>query len=189
MNDCFRYTPSTRWFAAGLLCCLGCGEASVPLARQAALPAADADGEPSPILLSYKPRTDDDPVIAALRVEDRVRPGREFEVSVVLDIAPGYEVRTLDAAPPASPTKFTLQLPPGFELAGEWESPKSERSMGLDEHQVHAGEAEFSVDVRVGDDVPLGDQELFCRVGYQACTAEQCLRPVEHELRVRVGVR
>ncbi|MEM9351576.1 MAG: hypothetical protein AAGA92_01045 [Planctomycetota bacterium] len=149
----------------------------------------EVDTSPQPVLLSYKPRTDDDPVIAALRVEDRVRPGREFEVSVVLDVAPGYEVRKLGAAPPASPTELTLDLPEGFELVGEWESPQTERSMGLDDHPVHTGEAEFTVDVRVADDVLLVDHELFCKVGYQACTAEQCLRPVEHKLRLRVGVR
>ena len=161
-----------------LLALLGCNGAHPPpdsrndMARRAA-----------------KPRTDADPVAASLEVRaGTIRAGEAFALTVVLDIADGYEIQHLHAPPPAIATKLELKLPAGFQAVGEWQMPATVRSQWPDGHPVYAGEATFTRQVRVTNDVKPGNYELTCAIRYQACNDRYCLRPTKHDLMVTTAV-
>jgi hypothetical protein len=139
---------------------------------------------------SRKPRTNEDPVAVQLRAPRLVHlESEEFEVSVVFDVAPPFEIHSLDAAPPAIATGLELELPPGFYQIEEWTAPPTVRSQAPGGQSVHVGESTFARTIRLGDDLESGDHAVGCKVSYQACNARQCLRPVESQLTISVSVQ
>jgi hypothetical protein len=149
--------------------------------------AAKAD---RPAIVSEKPQTAGDPVGVQLKVsEGEYHPGHSFEVSVVLRVAPGYEIHDLDSPPPTLPTRLDLELPAGFRALGEWSVPEPVRSQMPDGHPVYMGEAAFTRKVGIADNVEPGQYRLNCSIRYQACNIRQCLAPKECHLSAAVSVQ
>ncbi len=136
-----------------------------------------------------KPRTEDDPVAAQLSTSPTsAAVGEGFELSVVLRIAPGYEIHSSDVSAPLIPTLLKLELPPGFTAFDEWESPAPVRSIRPDGGSVYFGEAKFLRKINISNDTEPGDYLLACSVSYQACNSRQCLRPVESLLSITMSI-
>jgi thiol:disulfide interchange protein DsbD len=131
-----------------------------------------------------------DPVAVSVRAaRDAVQPGDTFEVTVVLDVSPPFEIYAQDAPPPGVPTRVVLTLPEGFSAPGQWSAPHPVPSQSPDGHRVYDGRVELTREVTVGEDVAPGPRELTCAVRYQACDAFRCLTPKSVELHLPVTVR
>ena len=164
---------------------------AAPASTVALSPATEDGGieESKSTVSSLKPRSDDDPVSARLSVsQERVAPGGMFEVQVVLDVDPGYEIYRLGAAPPKVPTRLELELPDGFVASEGWRSPATVRSFGPQGEAVHRGEATFVRTITVAADALPGDHRIGCTVSYQACDSRRCLRPISASLDVGISL-
>jgi hypothetical protein len=129
------------------------------------------------------------PVSASLEVsENSLRRGNMFRLTMVLEVAPGFEIQTLTAAPPAIATRLQLELPPGVESNGDWTAPVAVRSMAVDGHASHTGRTEFTRELIVGPAAVPGLHELRCAIRYQACDAQRCLRPEEFTLSIPLTI-
>jgi hypothetical protein len=166
-----------------LLTVAGCGANAA-----GRLSPADPAAEPAS-LPSTKPRSDADPVAATLQTSSaRVRAGDTFEVSVVLVVAPLYEIHPLSAPPPDVATRLELSLPTGFHPVDEWSEPATVRSERPGARGAHAGGVTFARTIRIDDDVPPGPYGVTCSIRYQACDARQCLPPTSFTLLTSVSV-
>ena len=193
-----------RWILfAGIFGVMGCGETARPLdepPNAAAVPQenpAESEEEPSsaakanlPAIVSEKPRTAGDPVgVQLILSESEFRRGTTFEVSVVLRVSPGYEIHDLNSPPPTIPTRLDLELPARFRALGGWSAPEPVRSQMPEGHRVYMGEAKFTREIWIGEDIEPGEYRLNCSIRYQACTSRQCLAPKECQLLATVSVR
>ena len=169
-----------------------CGGPPHPVATKrqlVAVPQPVAAQAPADARPAAKLATDADPVALAMTVApSALRAGDAFEVTLSVDVAPGYEIYPIGAAPPAVPTRIDLDLPAGFRADGEWSRPPTVRSENPDGHSAYAGQVVFVRRVVVARDLPPGVHRLGCAVRYQACTARLCLSPAEFTLAATVTV-
>ena len=189
-----------RWILlAGVLGFIGCSESPLNETMDSVVSAPKNTAEPveepampqanDTQIVDEKPRTDGDPVSVQLILpKTGFRAGTTFEVSVVLHVAPGYEIHDLHAPPPMIPTTLDLELPPGFKTLGEWSAPEPVRSQMPDGHPVYIGEAAFTRVIRIDEGAEPGDYKLACSIRYQACNIRQCLAPKACKLSVTVPV-
>jgi hypothetical protein len=134
-------------------------------------------------------RISGEPVSATLRLGRAcVKAGGEVEVSVTLEIAPLWEIRTLDAEAGFTATELQLDLPDAFEAIGDWTAPPSVRSLMPDGHAAYADAAVFTRRLRIAEGAPRGKVPIRCRVQYEACNERQCLQPTSLELQVLLEV-
>jgi hypothetical protein len=134
-------------------------------------------------------RISGEPVSATLRLaRARVKVGEEVELTVKLEIAPLWEIRTLDAEAGFTATELRLDLPDTFEAIGNWTAPPSVRSLMPDGHAAYADEAVFTRRLRIAEGAPRGKVPIRCRVQYEACNERQCLQPTALELQVLLDV-
>jgi hypothetical protein len=134
-------------------------------------------------------RIDGTPVTATLRLaRGRARAGETVDVSVELDVAPLWEIHTLDARPNSTATRLELELPEGFLVVGEWQAPEPLASVMPGGHGAYAGEAVFTRQIAVTDGAAAGEHRIKCRLGYQACDGRQCLQPATVELSVPLAI-
>jgi hypothetical protein len=134
-------------------------------------------------------RVDGQVVAATLRLASaQAKPGEAVDLSVKLDVAPLWEIRTLDDEFAGAATKLALDLPAGVESPGEWQAPRPGRSVSGDGHAAYGGEVVFTRRLVVRNGTAGGDYPVRCRVSYQACDARQCLAPAEVELAATLRV-
>lgn len=165
-----------------LLAAAGCG-ASSDAARFSDVPA-DATADRG---VEY--RVDGRPVAATLKLaRGRLKPGETVELSVELDVAPLWEIRSLDAEPQSTATRLALDLPRGLRAEGDWRAPQTGRSLSPDGHAAYAGEVVFTRTLVVTEDARAGRHDVKCQVGYQACNEQTCLRPMVVELAATLRV-
>ncbi|QDU51281.1 protein-disulfide reductase DsbD family protein [Gimesia panareensis] len=190
--------PSVLWSACILITVSGCEKSELPEATpeksaDAKLPQEEISPLPSDQQTQQAKnldRSEGEQVTVILEVPDQpVKAGASFPLTVKFEIAPLWEIRTLDAQPAKVATQLNLDLPDGFQAAGDWQAPPSGRSLSLDSHPVYAGEAEFRQTVQVDAEVKPGEYTLSCQVQYQACDEQRCLSPVQKKLQVTVLVR
>jgi hypothetical protein len=128
-------------------------------------------------------------VSVTLRLSEAVvRPGDKFEVAVEMKIAPIWEIHPLAAQPAETATKLELITPEGIRAESEWIEPNTARSMGASGQPVHIGKAVFKRSLAV-DSMAVGEHEIICKVGYQVCNEQQCLKPETLTLSVPLIVR
>jgi hypothetical protein len=150
---------------------------------------APAKPEPEEVLM-LKPRTDADPVEAAVGVGQAVvRAGDTFELTVDLAIAAPFEIQDRHAPPPAIATTVELTLPAGFRAIGGWQAPPPMRSQWPDGHAVYAGDVAFVRQVRADKGVKPGQYEIGCAIRYQPCNDRHCLPPIHFDLPAVVNVK
>lgn len=181
--------------------CAGCTQSSTPLERSSGsdIPAAESPMGKStasvaeknePEIVSIRSSSDEEPVAVSLKISrKRLRAGESFDISVLLEIAPQYEIHDLQAPPPAVATLLELKLPLGFQTLEEWLPPDSVRSVMPDGHPVYIGQVGFKRKVQIGETIQPGDYDIGCTIGYQACNSRQCLRPVRCELPAKITIQ
>lgn len=135
------------------------------------------------------PATNERPVGLELRASPAsVAAGAAFELEVRMRIRAGYEIHTLDEAPPAIATRLECPLPPGMEFRGEWSAPEATASLRPDGHGGYQGEIGFRRTVQVAPDAVAGEHRVACTASFQACNDKVCLRPVKVPLSIQVAV-
>ncbi|QDT43702.1 hypothetical protein Pan241w_38040 [Gimesia alba] len=134
-------------------------------------------------------RVEGKPVSVTLRVpKSHVKPGETIELSVLFEIAPLWEIRTMDAQPADLATRLELDLPAGLQSTGKWLTPEPERSMSLDRHPAYMGKIEVRQKILVEQSAQPGEKRISCSVSYQACDEQRCLKPAAVKLQVSLVV-
>lgn len=129
------------------------------------------------------------PVSATLTLpRNELKAGETIDLSIKLEIAPLWEIRSLDASPPAPATELTLDLPPGLEAVGEWQAPKPQHSSMPDGHEAYSGEVVFHRQIKASLNTEAGEKQIKSRIRYQACNDRQCLAPTAIDLVVPLRV-
>jgi hypothetical protein len=160
----------------------GCGSTTGPQVGVEAAPATIDNG--------VEQRINGEPVTAILRLsKESIRRGETVDVSIRLQIAPRWDIRTLNSLPPNSATRLELEFPPGLQAVDEWQAPKPVRSTAADGHAAYEGEVIFTQKVAVNDNAQAGKQDVRCRIGYQACDDQRCLQPAIVELTVPLEIQ
>lgn len=116
------------------------------------------------------------------------KPGDFVQLTLLLEIKPGWDLGTLDAVPEASATRLNLELPPELETQGDWLAPPAGRSLLSDGHAAYAGQVEFTRTLVVNRNAALGNYQVQCRIDYQVCNDRQCIRPAPIDLVVTVKI-
>ena len=104
------------------------------------------------------------------------------------DIAPLWEIRSLEAQPENVATQLKLELPDGFETQGDWQTPPTGRSQSADSHPVYSGQVEFQQMILVTKEAQPGEYEISSHVQYQACDEFRCLSPTKVTLKLIIRV-
>jgi hypothetical protein len=135
-------------------------------------------------------RISGEPVTATLRLaRARVKAGDEVELAVILEIAPLWEIRTLDAEAGFTATQLKLEVPGGLQSVGDWTAPMPVRSLMPDGHAAYVDEAVFTRSLRIAAEAPKGKLPIKCHVRYEACNERQCLQPTALELQVVLDIQ
>jgi DsbC/DsbD-like thiol-disulfide interchange protein len=118
--------------------------------------------------------------------------GKEFQVALAVDIAPGYHMNSHHPTDKyLIPTTLTPKLPTGFELldtiypAGRVEKFSFSPDKGLD---VYSGSVTLKLRLIAHNDAPIGAVTFPVTLRYQACNDTTCLPPVKVPVDVRVDV-
>ena len=118
--------------------------------------------------------------------------GREFQVAIAVDIAPGYHMNSHHPTDQyLIATTLTPKLPSGFVLLdtlyppGRVEKFSFSPDKGLD---VYSGNVTLKLRLIAHNDAPIGAVTFPVTLRYQACNDTTCLPPVKVPLDVRVDV-
>ncbi|HUE13336.1 MAG TPA: protein-disulfide reductase DsbD domain-containing protein [Planctomycetaceae bacterium] len=132
------------------------------------------------------------PVTATLRSEKTaVRPGESFAVTIDVQIAGGWHIYAVDRPTgPAVKTQLQLDLPKGFESAGDWSlpDPSLDESSAGEVAFVYRGSVAFRRSVRVKPGTSPGAKPLRCMIHYQACDQFSCRPPADLKLEAFIQV-
>jgi hypothetical protein len=167
----------------GLVLIFGC------TSRQEILPPDSAE-KPEPTVSSPRSEaaapageyTKAGPVSVRLRSPAVVSRGETTELVVEFRVAPQWEIHAVDSHPDEAATRLNVELPQGIEASGEWEFPPGQASLAPGGKWVYAGSFAARLPLRVTESAASGEQQVVCRVRFQACDERQCLRPEEVEL-------
>lgn len=117
-----------------------------------------------------------------------IQAGSESQLQLQLIIESPWEIAACDASVPHQPTRIESVLPDGFQLPGEWQTPKSEISRRPDGGRVYSGQVLFQNVLMCRETVAAGEYELIWKITTQACDTKRCLRPTVSELKTVVKV-
>ena len=117
-----------------------------------------------------------DHIKASISGPAKTMPGRPFQLTVSLDIDPGWHVQSNKAKDPYIPTRLTMKGPNGFR-AGQAAYPSSTRmNFGGEMLDVFTGRVPIKVLVTPPANAK-GKQTLNLQVDYQICNDQSCLPP------------
>ncbi|MEN6407328.1 MAG: hypothetical protein ABFC77_12765 [Thermoguttaceae bacterium] len=174
------------WLSLCIIAIGGCGPTSHPSGEVCESPSVPA----SPNLQSKKHASVATPVTGTLRLANAAtQAGDELELSVLLEIAPLWEIDPLKASLGSAATQLRLNLPPGLSAVGEWQSPEPFVSGMSGGHPGYGGEVLFTRRLKSSPQMPAGKYAILCSVAYQACNEQQCLQPAEMELKTVVEIK
>jgi len=118
--------------------------------------------------------------------------GKEFQVAIAVDIAPGYHMNSHHPTDQyLIATTLTPKLPSGFVLLdtlyppGRVEKFSFSPDKGLD---VYSGNVTLKLRLIAHNDAPIGAVTFPVTLRYQACNDTTCLPPVKVPVDVRVDV-
>lgn len=179
---------------ACLLAAVGCsasqdaGDVSTaPVPSVASVKAESA--EPAEADDGVQQQVKGEPVTATLRLAPaHANVGEFVVVSVMLNIAPLWEIHTLNSSSRNVATRLELELPDALQPEEEWQAPEPIRSDAPDAHAAYADEVVFARRLLVQRSAVAGEYPVKCRVNYQACNEHQCLRPTAVELSVSLHI-
>lgn len=151
-----------------LLIMLTCFTAILPISTDAQFPELDLSGElpveklTAETYISY----------------DKVQPGSEFQIAIVVTVADGWHVNANPTRDPLIPTTITLPDLPNITF-GDVVYPAGDTlniaSIGL--ASVYHDTISFGIPVTLLESAPVEPITLDLELRYQACNDEQCLLP------------
>lgn len=184
--------PNFRWMWE--ICCLvaaGCNTSPpVAVTESIASPASPAATAAPVAIEDAEQRVAGEPVTAILKLSpSSAKSGDTLTLSVILQIAPTWEIHPLDStADDGAATQIELTLPDGLKSDEPWQAPEPGRSAMPDGHPAHAGEVVFTKTVLVTPAATAGEHDLRCRVKFTACDERRCLRPMPVDLTVPLRI-
>ena len=109
---------------------------------------------------------------------NKVQPGSQFEIAVVVEIADGWHVNANPAKETFIATELTVPEVPHFTF-GEVVYPTGKvlKLGSIGEAPVYHGTITIGVQVDLSQAAPVGADTLDFQLQYQACNDEQCLLP------------
>lgn len=117
--------------------------------------------------------------------------GSTVRAAVEVRVAPGYHV---NANPPTHdwliPVEVSISGPQGIGVdSAYYPEPEHRKFPYADEaFAVYEGTVVVGLDIEIGDEAPLGAQELEIVLDYQACNDEACFAPTEATLKLPVTI-
>ena len=140
-----------------------------------------------------QPLRGDAPFVGAWRTEGpvsvrlRSRPqavaaGETFDLSVDFRVEPMWEIHSVGSDPTPGATRLELTLPNEVTASEEWHLPVSSPSASPTGGRVYAGNFTVSRAMITTAASPRGEKAIVCRVSFQACNPQQCLRPCQIRL-------
>ncbi|MGH9682848.1 MAG: protein-disulfide reductase DsbD domain-containing protein [Candidatus Acidiferrales bacterium] len=118
--------------------------------------------------------------------------GKEFQVAVVVDIAPGYHVNSNKPSDPyLIPTTITPRIPSGFKLLGTIYPQGRDRKFAFSPDKplnVYTGSVTIRLRIAARSDVQPGIARIPMILRYQACNDTTCLPPVKLPVSVQLKV-
>lgn len=150
-----------------------------------------------------QPGTGDEVKVSATAERTTVAPGGQLAIAVMLDHAPHFHTwpsLAQDVLPPeiaefAIRTEIAVTAPDGIDIGRiQWPTPTlnpvpdlSGKAATVDVYS-YADKAVAYVPVRIGTDLPSGQQSLKFVVSYQACDESTCLPPMDVRLEVELTI-
>jgi hypothetical protein len=136
---------------------------------------------------AVKEMSDSDPVLVRISANNTVRQGEKTSITVEVEVAPGYEIQSVRAKPPAVPTKVDFTLPAGLVTIGSLQVPETSRSLVPGKTQSYSGRFEFTQVLELaGSAFVPGEHTIEVAVSYQACDSKKCLRPVQAKVELPI---
>jgi thiol:disulfide interchange protein DsbD len=146
---------------------------------------------------------DDAVTVNAQSAKERVRPGEQFPIAIVLDHAPGFHTWPNkpvlpDALKDVSPTPSTVEAvshDPRLKVHAEfaqWPQPQSVETAAFSPQPVkvlsYTGRAVVYVPVVVAANATPGAAKIELKYSYLACNDSICLMPQEVELSIPIEI-
>ncbi|MDB2687430.1 protein-disulfide reductase DsbD N-terminal domain-containing protein [Mariniblastus sp.] len=125
----------------------------------------------------------ENPVSITTELVANEKDSNQFTLMVSLDIQDGWHTYD-DSKNSSINTTVDLELPDGAKQVGEWDRPLSKSKDGSPEKEVFTGQANFSCEIAVSEDM-IG-QKIEVTVSYQACNDQYCNRPTSKTLSVEI---
>jgi len=107
--------------------------------------------------------------------------GKTFELTVEVEIDPGWHIYDLSGPAPYADTTLALALPAGLEAVGDWKEPESRAYHEGPAIRIWSRKAAFAHEMLVAQ-APQAGAEVSATLGYQACNRDLCHPPREVKL-------
>ncbi len=120
---------------------------------------------------------------------DRVQPGSQFQIAIVVDIAKGWHINAYPAGESLSPTEIVLHQAPNISF-GEVSYPTGDmlEIASVGEVSVYHDTIAIGIPATLSQDSPIEQMTLDLVLNYQACSDEQCLLPETLDISVPINV-
>ena len=172
-------TKITRLNILFLLILLTCFTTILPISANAQFPELDLSGD-----LPFEKLTAETYISY-----DKVQPGNEFHIAVVVTIADGWHVNANPTRAPLMPTKITAPDLPNITF-GDVVYPAGDTlniaSIGL--ASVYHDTVSFGIPATLLQSAPVEPIAVDLELHYQACNDEQCLLPETLNVSIPIDV-
>lgn len=120
---------------------------------------------------------------------DKVQPGRDFKIAVVVKIAKGWHVNANPAREGLIPTEITFPETPNLTF-GKVIYPTGDtlNLASIGEAPVYHDTITIGIPATLLQSTPIGSKTLDMQLRYQACNDEQCLLPETLSVAIPINV-
>ncbi|MYF56907.1 thioredoxin fold domain-containing protein [Candidatus Poribacteria bacterium] len=120
---------------------------------------------------------------------DKVQPGSQFQIAIVVDIAKGWHINAYPAGESLSPTELILPQVPNISF-GEVSYPTGDmlEIASVGQVSVYHDTISIGIPATLSQDAPIEQMTLDFGLNYQACSDEQCLLPETVDVSVPIAV-
>ncbi len=120
---------------------------------------------------------------------DKVQPGSQFQIAIVVDIAKGWHINAYPAGDLLSPTEIVLPQASNISF-GEVSYPTGDslEIASVGEVSVYHDTIAIGIPATLSQDAPIEQMTLDFVLNYQACSDEQCLLPETLDISVPINV-
>lgn len=147
---------------------------SVPAVAQKPMSLKEAAG-----LVTVGMPTSSVPVaVGAALSSTHAQPGQEVTVVIRAKLASGWRVyTTVPSGEPYIQTTPDIDLPDGVTLVNDWRSTPGRPDMKNPRLRVVADELVLTRRLHIDADIDPGTVSVTCRLEYQSCNSQYCMRP------------
>jgi hypothetical protein len=101
----------------------------------------------------------------------------------------GWHIAAVNQSGTSAATTLEVTPPPGVEPVADWQVPPPEHWTGSTGSALgYAGDVQFERQYTIAADQLPGKLQFTCKVRYQACNDQQCVRPDPVELKPELEV-